>query len=83
LVPIAYRSFFLMMNNRGLLGDDLPRGGARVAWNSLMLVAAGAATVASVWVIWSKSGWMGISAIAGFLLLAVVVHFARRSSTSV
>ena len=78
LLPIAYWTFFLMMNSRSLLGEDRPRGGARVAWNALMLPAAGVATVASLWSVWAKTQWNGIAAVGVFLALALVAHVRRR-----
>jgi len=39
LLPIAFLTFFLMMNSKRLLGDNMPRGTARVIWNTLMGVA--------------------------------------------
>jgi hypothetical protein len=78
LLPIAYWTFFCMMNSKALLGEHLPRGRTRVIWNVLMLGAAGLATVASLWSVWSKTAWTGMSFMAGLLGLAVVVHFMRR-----
>ncbi|MBK8975585.1 MAG: divalent metal cation transporter [Planctomycetes bacterium] len=77
LLPIAYWTFFLMMNSRRLLGDDLPRGSARVAWNSLMLAAAGAATLASVYSIRSLAGWPGVGGLGALVALALVVRPRR------
>ncbi|MCP5550640.1 MAG: divalent metal cation transporter [Akkermansiaceae bacterium] len=39
LLPIAYIGFFFLMNHRRLLGDAMPAGGRRVAWNVLMTIA--------------------------------------------
>jgi Mn2+/Fe2+ NRAMP family transporter len=77
LLPIAYWTFFLMMNSRRLMGDDLPRGTARLTWNVLMLVAAGLASAASLWSIWSKAHWPGVGALVVFLALALAVGVAR------
>ncbi len=38
-LPIAYIAFFFLMNNKKLLGNDLPRGASRTGWNLLMIVA--------------------------------------------
>lgn len=56
LLPIAYWTFFFMMNSEKLLGKERPRGASRITWNTLMLISAIAATLASVWVVWSKIG---------------------------
>ncbi len=55
LIPIAYYTFFLMMNSRRILGDDMPRGVRWVFGNCLMLTATGVATFASIWVLWAKA----------------------------
>lgn len=78
LLPIAYITFFILMNQRRLLGDALPRGGWRVLWNFLMALAAGIATAASLWVIWQNVGWPGLGFAAGLLLLTLVVQALRK-----
>ena len=82
LLPIAYLTFFLMMNNRSLLGDNLPQGGRRVAINLVMGVALGAAAIGAGWSIWTKAGLVGVGLVVGFLLLAAVVHVRRGSGSS-
>jgi Mn2+/Fe2+ NRAMP family transporter len=77
LLPFAYLSFFLLMNQRSLMGEELPRGFRRVLWNLLMAVAAGVAISASGWIIWTKSGVWGAAAVALLLLLALIVQIRR------
>ncbi len=36
LLPIAYVTFFMMMNNRKLMGESKPTGIRMLAWNVLM-----------------------------------------------
>jgi len=79
LLPIAYVTFFLMMNSRGLLGADLPRGARRLTWNGLMLISLAFATFGACWVVWSKAGWVGVLAAGVFLGAAGFVHVARSS----
>jgi Mn2+/Fe2+ NRAMP family transporter len=78
LMPIAYLTFFLMMNQRKLLGDAMPRGGSRWTWNLLMgtclLVVAGA----SGFMLWAKGGVWGLTAAAVFLGSAAIVDIRRR-----
>ena len=38
-IPIAYVTFFLLMNSKKFLGDDRPKGVSRWLWNSGMLLA--------------------------------------------
>lgn len=79
LLPIAYFTFVLVMNQKKILGPAMPRGAGRWAWNSLMAVAAGFAGLCSVWSLWSKQGWLGIGVVAAFVGAAVTVHFIRRA----
>jgi Mn2+/Fe2+ NRAMP family transporter len=77
LLPIAYFAFYLLMNQKTLLGDNMPRGAKRVAWNILMAIAAGAAAFGSIWSLWSKIRWLGIVIVVAFVGLALVVHVIR------
>lgn len=75
LIPIAYFTFFLMMNSKKVLGENRPEGVARIVWNSLMLFATGIATFASVWVLSGKADfntWKGLIPVAGLVLLAAL-----------
>ncbi len=47
LLPIAYFAFFLMMNNKELLGVDKPRGLSMLIWNLLMLIGVAGAVAAA------------------------------------
>ena len=78
LLPIAYFTFYLLMNQRSLLGDNMPRGGRRVLWNTLMAIAAGLAAFGSIWSLWSKLRVTGICIFAVFVLLVLIVHLIRR-----
>jgi Mn2+/Fe2+ NRAMP family transporter len=49
MLPIAYLTFFLIMNSKSLLGDAMPTGARRVKWNVLMGLATGVAFFGSVW----------------------------------
>ena len=77
LLPIAYGTFFLMINSKSLLGEHLPQGGKRIAINAVMLVALIAATIGAGWSIWSKLQWIGVAVVVAFLALAGVVHLVR------
>jgi hypothetical protein len=77
LLPIAYFAFYSLMNQKKLLGENMPRGGKRVLWNVLMAIAAGLAAFASVWSLWSKLQWIGVGLILVFLGLILIVRKAR------
>ncbi|MDE0838016.1 MAG: divalent metal cation transporter [Kiritimatiellae bacterium] len=75
LIPVAYFTFFLMMNSKKVLGEHRPKGTARVIWNVLMGVATGIATLGSVWVLSGKAhlnDWKGMIPVAGLVLLALL-----------
>jgi len=78
LLPIAYFAFFLLMNQKSFLGENMPIGAKRILWNVLMALAAGAAAFGSVWSLWSKLQWKGIGILVGFIALCIVVHFVRQ-----
>jgi len=80
LLPIAYFAFFLLMNQKSFLGENMPIGVKRILWNVLMALAAGAASFGSVWSLWSKLQWKGIGLLVGFIVLCIVVHFVRPKS---
>jgi hypothetical protein len=77
LLPIAYFTFFLMMNNRTLMGAEILRGGRRVAVNVVMIATLLLVGFGAGWTIWSKAKWVGVGAVAAFFLLALIVHFIR------
>ena len=67
VLPIAYFTFFFLMNRPALLGPNMPRGGRRFAWNVLMLIAGTISRVedfpeASVpaYKLWADFGEFGI-----------------------
>ncbi len=75
LIPIAYFTFFLMMNSKKVLGENRPEGSTRIIWNVLMGFATGVATIGSVWVLYGKShmrDWHGMIPAAGLVLLAIL-----------
>lgn len=78
LLPIAYLTFFLMMNSKSLLGDKRPTGFARFRWNVLLIIALSMATFGAFWAVYTdKYSTYGFIALGTFLGVALVVHFAR------
>ena len=89
LLPFAYITFVLLMNQKSLLGENLPKGYRRLLWNVLMISAALSATTASLYVIFKKSaeyigsGWYGMAGLGMLLILVLVVQFTRKLPESV
>lgn len=85
LLPIAYLTFMLLMNSRKALGDQKPTGGRRIWWNSLMVIATGAATYASVWALRNQGtfGQVGLVVLALLFLISLVGFWRNgRSGTA-
>lgn len=75
LIPIAYFTFFLMMNSKKVLGDNRPQGLSRIIWNVLMGLATGIASFGSIWVLSGKAhfeNWKGMIPAAGLALLIIL-----------
>jgi hypothetical protein len=77
LLPIAYVTFFLMMNSRSLLGDAMPTGGRRLVFNLAMLVAIAVAAVGAGLSIWTNVRWWGVGLAAGFIGLVALTSLLR------
>ncbi|NQU22939.1 MAG: divalent metal cation transporter, partial [Candidatus Nealsonbacteria bacterium] len=56
LLPLASATAMMMINCESLLGDRMPRGVRRVAWNVGLGMAVAASTVFSLLLIWLKTG---------------------------
>ena len=94
LLPVAYIAFFLLMNQKTFMGDDMPRGLARVVWNVLMLLSVSATASLSFWALWSQGGklgnmlglgegmgiYAGLGIFVGFGLLVLIVHIMRKKN---
>ncbi|NIA16396.1 MAG: hypothetical protein GWP08_20235 [Nitrospiraceae bacterium] len=79
LLPFAYLSFFLLMNQKKYLGKDMPSGVKRVLWNVLMAFSCVLACVGALWSIYSKTGLIGaIVIVGGFFALCLVVQVLRK-----
>lgn len=54
LLPIAYVTFFMLMNSRSIMGDQRPRGFSRLTWNVLMGISVIGAFIAAGTAIYDK-----------------------------
>lgn len=97
LLPIAYFTFFMMMNSSTLMGKEKPTGVRMLAWNLLMGVSVLGAVAAAGSAIWEKvtpifnehakqNEWLGglvVSGVAIVYIMLVVVGFIAKSKRSV
>ena len=79
LIPIAYTAFMLLLNQKSLLGDNMPKGAKRWIWNAVMFFIIIIVGVGSTYKVWDKAGWKGIGAVVAFVLLAVIVHVIQKA----
>lgn len=78
LIPIAYVTFFLMMNRRSLLGGELPVGRSRLGWNVLMIASLVIVISASVYMMWRQLGVWAFVLLGGFLLAVAIGEVVRK-----
>lgn len=71
LLPIAYITFFMMMNSKTLMGDEKPTGASMVTWNVLMGFAVLGAIGAAATAIWDKAS----HPVAGPLVIGVGITY--------
>ncbi|WP_145420300.1 divalent metal cation transporter [Planctomycetes bacterium K23_9] len=87
LLPIAYFTFFLMMNSRRILGDEKPTGARMLGWNIMMglavIGAVAAAGVAMYGKAMDKNNPVAFYVVIGIFIvysLAVVAGFLLKKS---
>ncbi len=88
MLPIAYVTFFLLMNSKRLLGEAMPTGAARWRWNILMGLATSVATFGSIWGLRGKQmygfpiGNAALVLLAVLLVLGVVSFFSKNRAAA-
>jgi len=83
LLPIAYGAFLVIMNSEKILGQERPSGGKRALWNALMCCSLAASSVASLYVLWNKLGYIGPTVFAAFLALVVASNLLLKKSKKI
>ncbi len=78
LLPIAYTTFYLMINQESLMGDERPKGIKKLLWNLGMAVAVLAAAGAGIAAIYKKGGNWGLAFVAAYIALVVAVQVLRK-----
>ncbi|MBK1879874.1 divalent metal cation transporter [Pelagicoccus mobilis] len=82
-LPISFLAFFLMMNSKSVLGDELPQGGKRVLWNvlmgiSLIITGSAAAYTATTKVLFGFP--IGTVGLVGFVVAVIAgqIYMAKK-----
>ncbi len=82
LIPVAYLSFFLLMNNKVILGRERPEGLKRLVGNGFMLLSLLVMGTAAFYVAWQKT-WDGFPIgkiiIIAFGIMLLIGHFSLRN----
>lgn len=82
LLPIAYITFLLMMNNKKLMGEHMPKGRARIIWNTLMIAAVTLISSASLYMLWTRGGLVGLTGLFFFLVIVGIAEVHKRKKAS-
>ena len=77
LLPVAFITFALLVNHKGLMGNNRPKGAARLVWNILMGIAVAYATLGSVFKIWDQTKWNGILFVILLVIAGIIVHIVK------
>ncbi len=80
LLPIAYAAFLVIMNSEKILGKERPNGFKRLVWNVLMCCSVAASSIASLYVLWNKLGYVGPAIFVAFLVLVVISNKCLKAS---
>ncbi len=82
LIPVAYLSFFLLINSKKVLGREMPTGKGRIIWNIGLTLSLSIMGTAAFYVAWNKN-WgeypVGRIAIIGFSILLLIGHFSLKN----
>ncbi len=79
LLPLAYLSFWLLLNQKKLLKEDMPQGSKWWIWNILLCISFILSAIGAFWSITSRVGYKGIWLIVGFLIIILAVHLIRKN----
>lgn len=88
MLPIAYLSFFLLMNSKRLLGDAMPTGARRWRWNILMGIATVVASFGSIWGMMDKNlygfpiGKVALCVLALLMVLGIISFISKNSQAA-
>lgn len=80
LLPSAYFTFYLMMNNRDLMGRERPEGRRRWILNGVMMAIIVLFIIVSAYVVWINAAWWGVGVTLLFLLAIAWGDLYRRRS---
>jgi len=83
LIPVAYVTFYFMMNQESLMGKERPRGTKRLLWNIGMAFAALAAGAAGISAIYKKGaeygyGYQALGFVAAYIVVVLTVQVMRK-----
>lgn len=85
LLPIAYVTFFMMMNSTAILGKEKPKGLWMIVWNILMIISVAGAIAAASTAIYDRvmdkakplAGQVVLGMLVVFLLFVILGFFLK------
>jgi hypothetical protein len=84
LLPIAYTTFFMMMNSKKLMGNEKPEGGRLKMWNILMGISVIGAFIAAGTAIYDKSSHpvvgKTVTIVGVIFAVSLVLGFLKKKS---
>ena len=84
LLPIAYSTFFMMMNSKKLMGVEKPEGGRLTVWNILMGISVIGAFIAAGTAVYDKGSHpvvgKTVTIVGVVFAIALVVGFFKKKS---
>ncbi len=77
LLPVAYITFFMMMNSKSLMGAEKPRGASMIIWNVLMVIAVAGACINAASAIYDKATdtTSARTEMAGYVVIGIVAVY--------
>lgn len=78
LLPIAYITFFMLLNSKSVMGEERPEGASRLTWNVLMGISVVGALIAAGTALYDKVTATGNPTVelAGKVVLGIGIVYA-------
>lgn len=79
LLPLAYLSFWLLLNQKRLLKEAMPQGYKWWMWNVLLCISFILSVIGAFWSVTSRVEYKELWLVVGFLLLILIVNYVCKA----